>query len=120
MIVKMPIADWLPYPPPLYINIGFGPRENHNNELREFLGFYELTLYMIFAIFLKMAIPIMVIFLKSFKNPDTSSTPEFAQIIFGVISFKNDNLGLKLQILQFIGIQGNPIIWIISYKPSFK
>ena len=23
-IVKMPIADWLPYPPPLYINIGFG------------------------------------------------------------------------------------------------
>ena len=22
-IVKMPIADWLPYPPPLYINIGF-------------------------------------------------------------------------------------------------
>ena len=20
----MPIADWLPYPPPLYINIGFG------------------------------------------------------------------------------------------------
>ena len=23
-IVKMPIADWLPYPPSLYINIGFG------------------------------------------------------------------------------------------------
>ena len=23
-IVKIPIADWLPYPPPLYINIGFG------------------------------------------------------------------------------------------------
>ena len=23
-IVKMPITDWLPYPPPLYINIGFG------------------------------------------------------------------------------------------------
>ena len=22
----MPIADWLPYPPPLYINIGFGLR----------------------------------------------------------------------------------------------
>ena len=22
----MPVADWLPYPPPLYINIGFGPR----------------------------------------------------------------------------------------------
>ena len=26
-IVKMPIADWLPYPPPLYINIGFGLRQ---------------------------------------------------------------------------------------------
>jgi len=25
-IVKMPIADWLSYPPPLYINIGFGLR----------------------------------------------------------------------------------------------
>ena len=25
-IVKMPIADWLPYPLPLYINIGFGLR----------------------------------------------------------------------------------------------
>ena len=23
--MKMPIADWPPYPPPLYINIGFGP-----------------------------------------------------------------------------------------------
>ena len=23
-VVKMPIADWLPYSPPLYINIGFG------------------------------------------------------------------------------------------------
>ena len=23
-VVKMPIADWLSYPPPLYINIGFG------------------------------------------------------------------------------------------------
>ena len=23
-MVKMPIAHWLPYPPPLYINIGFG------------------------------------------------------------------------------------------------
>ena len=26
-IVKMPIADWLRYPPPLYINIGFGLRD---------------------------------------------------------------------------------------------
>ena len=25
-IVKMPIVDWLPNPPPLYINIGFGLR----------------------------------------------------------------------------------------------
>ena len=25
-LVKMPIADWLSYPPPLYINIGFGLR----------------------------------------------------------------------------------------------
>jgi len=24
--VKIPIADWLPYPPPVYINIGFGLR----------------------------------------------------------------------------------------------
>ena len=27
-IVKIPIADWLPYPPPLYINIGFGLRDS--------------------------------------------------------------------------------------------
>ena len=31
-IVKMPIADWLPYPPPLYTNIGYGLRRwNRNN-----------------------------------------------------------------------------------------
>ena len=26
---EMPIADWLPYPSPLYINIEFGLREAH-------------------------------------------------------------------------------------------
>ena len=30
MIVKMSIADWLPYPPPLCINIGFGLRANNS------------------------------------------------------------------------------------------
>ena len=30
-IVIMRIADWLPYPPPLYINIGFGLIESKIN-----------------------------------------------------------------------------------------
>ena len=37
-IVKMPIADWLPYPSPLYINIGFGLRtfgEVYDHEMNE-------------------------------------------------------------------------------------
>ena len=38
-IVKRPIADWLPYPPPLYINIGFGLCQTLQNlDLREMNG----------------------------------------------------------------------------------
>jgi len=41
---------------------------NHKNDNQgESLDFYELNLYMIFAIFLKMTIPIMTIFVEIFK-----------------------------------------------------
>ena len=44
-------------------------REIHINlDLGEFLDFYGFTLYMIFALFLKMAISIMTIFAKNFEN----------------------------------------------------
>ena len=44
-------------------------RENNINHTEgEFLDFYEFTLYMIFASFLEMAIPIMAIFSKIFEN----------------------------------------------------
>ena len=29
----MPIADWLPYPPPLYINVGFGLSGLHSHTM---------------------------------------------------------------------------------------
>ena len=35
-IVKMPIADWLSYPPPLYINIWFGLRWTSLNRFTSF------------------------------------------------------------------------------------
>ena len=41
-------------------------RTNYNEG--EFSDFNKFTLYMIFAIFLKMAISIMIIFLKIFEN----------------------------------------------------
>ena len=40
--------------------------ENDNQD--EFLDFYKFTLYMNFANFLKMAIPMMAIYVKNFKN----------------------------------------------------
>jgi len=43
--------------------------KNHKNDNQgELMDFYELTLNMIFAIFLKMAIPRMTIFVKILKN----------------------------------------------------
>ena len=44
-------------------------KEKHkNNNQGDFLDFYEFILYMIFSMFLKMANPIMTIFMKNFKN----------------------------------------------------
>ena len=41
--------------------------KNHNNDnWVEFSDFNELTLYMFFEIFVKMAVPIMAIFIKKF------------------------------------------------------
>ena len=44
-------------------------RKNHKNDIQgEFPDFYELTLYINFANFLKTVIPIMIIFVAKFKN----------------------------------------------------
>ena len=64
-------------------------RENHKYEnLAKFLDFYGFTLYMIFAIFVKMATTIMANFLKNFKNHiqgDFVKVQEFASAIIFVI-----------------------------------
>ena len=50
----MPIADWLPYPPTLYINIGFGPIKlklliirvsydtHHNDMINDILSIFKI------------------------------------------------------------------------------
>ena len=49
-------------------NLSFLRRNHKNANGSEFPEFYEFTHYMIFAIFLKMAIPIIAIFVENFKN----------------------------------------------------
>ena len=44
-----------------------------NDDNGEFPDFHELTLYMIFAVFLKMSIPMTAIFVKNFKNHRVNS-----------------------------------------------
>ena len=45
----------------------FSMKKHKKDNWVEFLDFNELTLYMIFAIFMKMAVPIMARFIKNFK-----------------------------------------------------
>ena len=44
----MPIADWLPYSPPLYINIGFGLSVTSNPQVSVKLLYKESVFYLEF------------------------------------------------------------------------
>jgi len=61
---------------------------------------YEFTLYMIFAILLKMAIPILAIFVKMY--------PSYHSRDFAI---KNDNQGFKTKAPKFLGIQPTYCVW---------
>ena len=63
---------------------------------------------MIFAIFLKMAIPIMAISMKHFEihiYGEFVKIQEFTQVIIFVIFPQNSNSGLTMKVLKILGIQ---------------
>ena len=68
--------------------------------------------FIIFAIFLKMAIPIMDIFVKNFETHIQgplggirNNSRIYLKYHFCDLSLKNNNLGFKMKILKFLGIR---------------
>ena len=81
-------------------------RENHRNDNKgESPDFHEFTLYMHFDYFLEMAIPMMAFNVKNFEKKvnlwKSGMDPSYN---FHDFSHKNDNLGLKMKVLKFLGI----------------
>ena len=81
-------------------------RVNHKNDNQgKFLDFYEFTLYMNFAIFQKLAIPIMTIFMKILKiihrlKSLKSGNSPWLSFLWCIL--KNDNIDLKMTVLKFL------------------
>ena len=86
------------------MNFPFCKGNHDNNSQGEFPDFYEFTLNMIFAIFLKLANPIRDIFVKNFENcimGEFVKMQELTLVIILMISPENDHSRLKMKLFNF-------------------
>ena len=89
--IKLLIEHHLGWIPRNFKIFNFKPKlsflsENHiNDNWVELSDFFEFTLYMTFAIFLKMAISTMAIFLKNFKNHIQGEFVKIRQFTLAII-----------------------------------